>query len=383
MTNNNSPIYLDCNATTPVDPRVLESMLPYFTQKFGNAASNSHQFGWQAAEVVKLAREQAAALINATPQEVYFTSGSTEGLNLALKGLAEAYATKGNHIITCQTEHKAVLDVCKRLENKGIEVTYLRVDAKGGINLAELKAAIKPATIGFCLMYANNETGVLHPIAKIGQIAVDNNIVFICDATQAVGKIPVDVVADNIHVLVYSAHKLYGPKGVGAIYVRRKNPRVSLIAQIDGGGHENGLRSGTLNVPGIVGLGKAAEIALEELSNLGRTRTLLAKLQQGLLQIEGISISGDTENRLPNTLNINIEGIQSEKLITRIPQLAMATGSACTSALPYPSHVLIAMGLTEQQAYSSIRLSIGRFTTEEEIDRAVELLKDGIGKLRG
>ena len=377
----NSPIYLDYNATTPVEPKVLEAMLPYFTQKFGNAASNSHSFGWQAAEAVKQARIQAATIINATAQEVYFTSGSTEGLNLALKGLVEAYATKGNHIITCTTEHKAVLDVCKRLENKGIKVTYLSVDAKGGINLAELKAAITPATIGICLMYANNETGVLHPVAEIGQIATDNNIIFICDATQAVGKIPVDVVADNIHVLVYSAHKLYGPKGVGAIYVRRKNPRVALIPQIDGGGHENGLRSGTLNVPGIVGLGAAAALALEEREARSEER-LLNKLQQGLLQIGGITINGNTENRMPNTLNILIEGIQSEKLITRIPQLAMANGSACTSALPQPSHVLLAMGLTEQQAYSSIRLSIGRFTTEEEIDKAVLLLAEAIKKLR-
>jgi cysteine desulfurase len=376
-----SSIYLDYNATTPVDERVLANMLPYFTQKFGNAASNSHNFGWQAADAVKNARQQVATLINATEQEVYFTSGSTEGLNLTLKGLAEAYKQKGNHLITCKTEHKAVLDTCHRLEKQGCEITYLSVDQFGGVNLTELKAAIKPTTIGICLMYANNETGVLHPVAEIGQIATDNNIVFICDATQAVGKVTVDVIKDNIHVLALSAHKLYGPKGVGAIYVRRKNPRVTLIPQIDGGGHENGLRSGTLNVPGIVGLGAAAELSTG--LDGTRTRDLLNKLEKELLSISGISINGNTQHRLPNTLNIQIEGIKSEKLITRVPQLAMATGSACTSALPQPSHVLLAMGLTEEQAYSSLRLSIGRFTTEEEINQAILLLADAIKKLRG
>lgn len=376
-----SSIYLDYNATTPVDERVLANMLPYFTHKFGNAASNSHNFGWQAADAVKLAREQAANLINATPQEVYFTSGSTEGLNLTLKGLAEAYKLKGNHLITCKTEHKAVLDTCHRLKKQGCEITYLSVDQFGGVNLTELKAAIKPTTIGICLMYANNETGVLHPVAEIGQIATDHNIVFICDATQAVGKVTVDVIKDNIHVLALSAHKLYGPKGVGAIYVRRKNPRVTLIPQIVGGGHENGLRSGTLNVPGIVGLGMAAKISRE--LGTGNSELLRYKLEKELLAIPGITINGDTQNRLPNTLNICIEGIKSEQLITRVPQLAMATGSACTSALPKPSHVLLAMGLTEVQAYSSLRLSIGRYTTEVEIERTVELLKDAIGKLRG
>ena len=379
--NNNAPIYLDYNATTLVDPTVLECMLPYFTYKFGNAASNSHNFGWQAADAVKAAREQVASLINASLQEIYFTSGSTEGLNLALKGLAEAYKQKGNHIITCKTEHKAVLDVCARLEKQGAEITYLSVDQFGGVNLTELKAAIKPTTIGICLMYANNETGVLHPVDEIGQIAADHNLVFICDATQAVGKVPVDVINDNIHVLVLSAHKFYGPKGVGAIYVRRKNPRVTLIPQIDGGGHENGLRSGTLNVPGIVGLGMAAKISRE--LGTDNCELLRNKLEKELLAIGGITINGDTHNRLPNTLNICIEGIKSEQLITRVPQLAMATGSACTSALPQPSHVLLAMGLTEEQAYSSLRLSIGRFTTEEEIYRAVGLLKEVIGKLRG
>ncbi len=374
-------IYLDYNATTPVEPMVLEVMLPYFTHKFGNAASNSHNFGWQATDAVKTAREQLASLVNATSQEIYFTSGSTEGLNLVLKGLAEAYKQKGNHIITCKTEHKAVLDVCAKLEKQGAEITYLSVGANGGINLSELKEAIKPTTIGICLMYANNETGVLHPVTEIGQIAADHNLIYICDATQAVGKVPVDVIRDNIHVLVLSAHKLYGPKGVGAIYVRRKNPRVTLIPQIDGGGHENGLRSGTLNVPGIVGLGMAAEISREP--GTDNCELLRNKLEKELLSIGGISINGDTKNRLPNTLNILIEGIKSEKLITRVPQLAMATGSACTSALPQPSHVLLAMGLTEEQAYSSLRLSIGRYTTEEEIQRTVELLKEAIGKLRG
>jgi cysteine desulfurase len=379
-----SSIYLDYNATTPVDERVLATMLPYFTHKFGNAASNSHQYGWQAADAVKLAREQGASLINATPQEVYFTSGSTEGLNLALKGLAEAYKQKGNHLITCKTEHKAVLDVCQRLEKQGCEITYLSVDSNGGINLTELQAAIKPTTIGICLIYANNETGVLHSVAQIGQIATDRNIVFICDATQAVGKVPVDVIRDNIHVLVYSAHKLYGPKGVGAIYVSRKSPRVTLIPQIDGGGHENGLRSGTLNVPGIVGLGAAAALALEEREARSEERIALLrnKLEKELLSIGGITVNGDTQNRLPNTLNICIEGIKSEQLITRVPQLAMATGSACTSALPQPSHVLLAMGLTEEQAYSSLRLSIGRYTTAEEIERTVELLSAAIEKLK-
>lgn len=374
-------IYLDYNATTPVDAGVLDTMLPYFTQKFGNAASNSHNFGWQATDAVKTAREQVATLINATPEEIYFTSGSTEGLNLALKGLAEAYKQKGNHIITCKTEHKAVLDVCARLEKQGAEITYLSVGTNGEINLSELKAAIKPTTIGICLMYANNETGVLHPVTEIGQIAADHNLIYICDATQAVGKVPVDVIRNNIHVLVLSAHKFYGPKGVGAIYVSRKNPRVTLIPQINGGGHENGLRSGTLNVPGIVGLGMAAKISRE--LGTDNCELLRNKLEKELLSIGGISINGDTQNRLPNTLNICIEGIKSEQLITRVPQLAMATGSACTSALPQPSHVLLAMGLTEEQAYSSLRLSIGRYTTEAEIERTVELLKEAIGKLRG
>jgi cysteine desulfurase len=386
------PIYLDYNATTPVDAGVIETMLPYFTLKFGNAASNSHNYGWQAADAAKNARQQVATLINAAEQEIYFTSGSTEGLNLALKGLAEAYKQKGNHLITCKTEHKAVLDVCHRLEKQGCEITYLSVDQFGGINLDELKAAIKATTIGICLMYANNETGVIHPVAEIGQIATDHNLVFICDATQAVGKVPVDVIRDNIHVLVLSAHKFYGPKGVGAIYVRRKGPRVTLIPQIDGGGHENGLRSGTLNVPGIVGLGMAAQLCDPAGTRTqdpyiggptwSRTRDLLNKLEKELLSIGGISINGDTQNRLPNTLNILIKGIKSEKLITRVPQLAMATGSACTSALPQPSHVLLAMGLTEEQAYSSLRLSIGRFTTEEEIEQTVLLLSDVIKKLR-
>lgn len=386
----NTPIYLDYNATTPVDPQVLDAMLPWFTQKFGNAASNTHRYGWQAADAVKEARAQAAAIINASAEETYFTSGSTESLNLALKGLVEAYgpgviarsgATKQSrpHIITSSTEHKAVLDVCKYLEKQGVEVTYLSVDNLGRINLAGLQAAIKPTTIGICLMYANNETGVINPVADIGHIATDHNIIYICDATQAVGKVPVDVIKDNIHVLCYSAHKLYGPKGVGALYVRRKNPRVTLLPQIHGGGHEGGLRSGTLNVPAIVGLGKAAELIKE----LGTGNwELLYKLEAGLLQIGGVSINGDCEHRLPNTLNILIEGVKSEKLITRLPQLAMATGSACTSALPQPSHVLMAMGLTEEQAYSSVRLSIGRFTTEEEIERAVVLLSEGIKKLR-
>jgi cysteine desulfurase len=378
-------IYLDYNATTPVDAGVLDTMLPYFTQKFGNAASNSHNFGWQAADAVKNARQQVAILINATEQEVYFTSGSTEGLNLALKGLSEAYKQKGNHLITCKTEHKVVLDTCHRLEKQGCEITYLSVDQFGGVNLDELKAAIKATTIGICLMYANNETGVIHPVAEIGQIATDHNLVFICDATQAVGKVPVDVIKDNIHVLVLSAHKFYGPKGIGGIYVRRKNPRVTLIPQIDGGGHENGLRSGTLNVPGIVGLGASAALALEEREARSEERiTMLRnKLEKELLSISGISINGDTQKRLPNTLNILIEGIKSEKLITRVPQLAMATGSACTSALPQPSHVLLAMGLTEEQAYSSLRLSIGRFTTEDEINQTILLLSEAIKKLRG
>lgn len=385
----NAPIYLDYNATTPVDNSVLETMLPYFTHKFGNAASNTHQFGWQAAGAVKQAREQIAHLINAEEREIIFTSGSTEGLNLALKGLIEAYKTKGNHIITCKTEHKAVLDVCQKIEKQGAEITYLGVDALGNISLDELKAAIKPTTIGICLMYANNETGLIHPVAEIGKIATEHNVIYICDATQAIGKVPVDVVRDNIHVLVLSAHKFYGPKGVGAVYVKRKGPRVSLIAQIDGGGHENGLRSGTLNVPGIVGMGAAAALAAgfrgqgSGVSELEQIAALRDKLEKELLGIGGITVNGDTQNRLPNTLNICIEGIKTEKLITRVPQLAMATGSACTSALPQPSHVLLAMGLTEEQAYSALRISIGKFTTEEEIERAGGLLREAIGKLRG
>lgn len=378
------PVYLDNNATTPCDPRVVEAMLPYFTDQFGNAASRNHAFGWAAEEAVEYAREQVAKLIGADPKEVIFTSGATEADNLAIKGVFEMYASKGNHIITANTEHKAVLDTCKHIEKLGGEVTYLGVKEDGRIDLEELEAAIKPTTILIAIMYANNEIGVIQPIAEISAIARNNGVLFFSDIVQAAGKIPVDVNKDGLDLAAASGHKMFGPKGVGALYVRRKNPRVKLTAQMDGGGHEKGMRSGTLNVPGIVGFGKAAELArLEMEQDAKRVGLLRDKLEAELLKIEGTHINGSREHRLPNVTNISFRDVQAEALLMGINKsIALSSGSACTSASLEPSYVLKALGLTDDMAYSSLRFSLGRFNTEEEIHFVIEQVKNTVLKQR-
>ena len=380
----NLPVYLDHNATTPCDPRVVEAMLPYFTKSFGNAASRNHSFGWQAEEAVDYAREQVANLIGAEPKEIIFTSGATESGNLAIKGVFETYAAKGRHIITCNIEHKAVLDTCSHLEKEGAEITYLKVKKGGIIDLAELEAAIKPETILIAIMYANNEIGTLMPVREIGAIAKKKGVLFFCDATQAVGKIPVDVNKDGIDLMAFSAHKLYGPKGIGALYVRRKNPRVRLTAQMDGGGHERGMRSGTLNVPGIVGFGKACDICAQEMQvESERTKTLRNKLEQALLKLEEAYLNGDKEHRLPNVTNISFKYVEGEGLLMGFNKnIAVSSGSACTSASIEPSYVLKALGLGDDLAHSSIRFGIGRFTTDEEIDYTIEQVTNTVNKLR-
>ena len=377
------PVYLDYNATTPCDPRVAEAMLPYFTKHFGNAASRTHIYGWQAAEAVDYAREQVARLIGCEPKELVFTSGATEAVNLAIKGVFDRYAFKGNHIITCVTEHKAVLDTCAHIEKMGAEITYLPVDNEGLIDIKELQSAIRPTTILVAVMYANNETGTIQPIREISRVAKAHDLVFFSDATQAVGKIPVDIINDGIDLLACSAHKLYGPKGVGALYVRRKNPRVKLSAQIDGGGHEKGLRSGTLNVPGIVGFGKAAELCLLEMqADTKRLQTLRDKLENALLQTEATAVNGSREFRLPHVANISFQYAEGEALMMGFNKdVAVASGSACTSASIEPSHVLKALGLEDDIARSSLRFSLGRFTTEEEIDYAIEKVTMMVTKL--
>ncbi|HWB26066.1 MAG TPA: IscS subfamily cysteine desulfurase [Chitinophagaceae bacterium] len=378
------PVYFDNNATTPVDPRVLEAMLPYFTQYFGNAASRTHVYGWQAGEAVEIAREQVAALIGAEPKEIVFTSGATESDNLALKGVFEAYASKGNHIIAVATEHKAVLDTCKHIERHGGEVTYLTVSNSGLIDVTELEAAIKPTTTLIAVMYANNETGVIQPVNEISAVAKKHNIIFFSDAAQAVGKVPVDVMGDGIDLLSLSAHKIYGPKGIGALYVRRKNPRVRLAEQMNGGGHERGMRSGTLNVPAIVGLGKACELCMREMdTETARVKTLRDKLEAALLQIEGTVINGDHVHRLPNTFNISFSGTEAEALMTALQKdIAVSSGSACTSASIEPSYVLKALGLNDERAYSSLRFGLGRFTTGEEIEYAITRITNTVHSLR-
>lgn len=380
----NLPIYLDYNATTPCDPLVVETMLPYFTSQFGNAASRQHALGWQAEEAVDHARKQIAALVGADPTEIIFTSGATEGNNLALKGVVEMYAGKGNHIITCVTEHKAVLDACKHLEKQGTLVTYLPVDEKGLISLQELEGAITPATILIAIMYANNETGVIQPVQAIGRMAKQHGVLFFSDATQAVGKVPVNVITDGIDLMSFSAHKMYGPKGVGALYVRRKNPRVRLTAQIDGGGHERGLRSGTLNVPGIAGFGKAAELCRQQLKEEGeRLGKLRDKLEGALLRLEGVSVNGPAEHRLPHVTNLAFKYVDGNALMLGFNKnIAVATGSACTSASMEPSFVLKALGLEDELARSSLRFSAGRFTTEEEIDYTIQKVTDTVNTLR-
>lgn len=380
----NFPIYLDHNATTPCDPRVVDAMLPYFTNTFGNAASRNHPFGWQAEEAVDYAREQVAKLIGADPKEIIFTSGATEGDNLAIKGVFEMYASKGNHIITCNIEHKAVLDTCKHIEKEGGEVTYLKVKPDGLIDLAELEAAIKPTTILIAIMYGNNEIGTIMPVKEISAIARKNGILFFTDATQAVGKIPVNVNKDGIDLLAFSAHKMYGPKGIGALYVRRKNPRVKVTAQIDGGGHERGMRSGTLNVPGIVGFGKACEICMNEMEEEGkRLSKLRDKLENALLQIEEAYVNGDKEHRLPHVSNISFKYVEGEGLMMGFNKnIALSSGSACTSASLEPSYVLKALGLGDDLAHSSLRFGLGRFTTEEQIDYTIEQVTNTVNKLR-
>lgn len=378
------PVYLDNHATTPLDPRVLAAMIPYFTEKFGNAASRNHAFGWAAEEAVEEARAQVAALINASPKEIVFTSGATESNNLAIKGVAEANRPKGNHIVTQATEHKAVLDTCKRLEKQGFEITYLPVREDGRIALGEIQRAITPETILISVMYANNETGVIQPIAEIGRIAKEHKITFHVDAAQAAGKIPVDVQADQIDLLAISAHKIYGPKGAGALYVRAKNPRVEIPALIDGGGHERGMRSGTLNVPGIVGLGAACEICGKEMTReRKRVLELRERLREGLERnLEGIHINGSMEHRLPNNLNVSFSGVDGESLMMGINDIAVSSGSACTSANVEPSYVLKALGVSDELAHSSIRFGIGRFNTEEEIDYAAGRVREVVTRLR-
>ncbi|MFN0254564.1 IscS subfamily cysteine desulfurase [Pedobacter ureilyticus] len=377
------PIYLDNNATTPLDPRVLEAMLPYFTNKFGNAASRNHAFGWVAEEGVDYAREQVAKLIGCTEKEIIFTSGATEADNLAIKGVFEMYADKGNHIITATTEHKAVLDTCKHLEKQGARVTYLNVKEDGLIDLAELEAAMTPETILVTIMYGNNEIGVIQPIKEISAIAHKHGALFMTDATQAVGKIPVDVNADGIDLMAFSAHKMYGPKGVGALYVRRKGPRVKVTAQMDGGGHERGMRSGTLNVPGIVGLGKACELCrLEMDEEAKRLSALRDKLESALTVLEESYVNGNVQHRLPHVANISFKYVEGEGLMMAMKDLAVSSGSACTSASLEPSYVLKSLGLSDDLAHSSIRFGLGRFTTEEEVDYAIENTKKAVNHLR-
>jgi cysteine desulfurase len=378
------PIYLDHNATTPCDPRVVEAMVPYFTSAFGNAASRNHPFGWQAEEAVDYAREQVAKLIGADPKEIIFTSGATEADNLALKGVFEMYASKGNHIITCNIEHKAVLDTCKHIEKEGGEVTYLKVKDNGLIDLAELEAAIKPATILIAIMYANNEIGTIMPMKEISALAKKKGILVFSDATQAVGKVPIDVNKDGIDLMAFSAHKMYGPKGIGALYVRRKNPRVKVTAQMDGGGHERGMRSGTLNVPGIVGFGKACEICMNEMEEeTKRVSRLRDKLQNALLQIEESYLNGDKEHKLPHVTNISFKYVEGEGLMMGFNKnIAVSSGSACTSASLEPSYVLKALGLGDDLAHSSLRFGLGRYTTEEQIDYTIEQVTGAVKKLR-
>ncbi len=378
------PVYLDNNATTPCDPRVVEAMIPYFTENFGNAASRNHPFGWAAEEAVDYAREQVAKLVGADTKEIIFTSGATEADNLAIKGVFEMYSAKGNHIITATTEHKAVLDTCKHIEKIGGEVTYLQVQRDGLIDLTELEAVIRPTTILIAIMYANNEIGVIQPVREISAIAKKHGVLFFTDAVQAAGKVPVDVQKDGIDLMAITAHKMYGPKGVGALYVRRKNPRVKVTAQMDGGGHERGMRSGTLNVPAIVGFGKAAELArLEMEQDAKRLGKLRDKLETELLEIEEAYVNGNREHRLPHVTNISFKHVEGEGLLMGFNKnIALSSGSACTSASLEPSYVLKALGLGDDLAHSSLRFGLGRFTTEEQIDYTIDKVRNTVLKLR-
>ena len=378
------PIYMDNHATTPVDPRVFEAMRPYLTGIFGNSASRNHSFGWEAEEAVEKARKQVASLIGATAKEIVFTSGATESDNLALKGVAEMYAEKGNHIITAATEHKAILDTCKRLEKHGTRVTYLPVQQNGLVDLDQLRAAITDKTILISIMHANNEIGVLQPIREIGKIAKERGVLLHTDGTQAAGKIPVSVMEDNIDLMSISAHKMYGPKGVGALYVRRRNPRVQLTAQMDGGGHERGMRSGTLNVPGIVGLGEACALAQAEMpAESKRMAFLRDKLKERLMNsLDEVYINGTLDHRLPNNLNISFAYVEGESLLMGINEIAVSSGSACTSATLEPSYVLKALGAGDDLAHSSIRFGLGRFNTEAEVDYVAGKVIEVVKKLR-
>ena len=378
------PIYMDYHATTPVDPRVLEAMLPYFTEKFGNAASRNHAYGWQAEEAVEIGRKQVAELIGASAKEIVFTSGATESDNLAVKGVAHMYREKGDHIVTVQTEHKAILDTCKRLEKEGFQVTYLPVGRDGLLDLNRLADSLTPRTILITVMMANNEIGVVQPGAEIGRIARERRILFHTDAVQASGRLPIDVNALKADLVSLSAHKMYGPKGVGALYVRRKDPRVLLTPVIDGGGHERGMRSGTLNVPGIVGMGKAAEIAKRELEvEAARLRTLRDRLSEGLhKELDEIYVNGSMEHRLPNNLNISFAYVEGESLLMGVNDVAVSSGSACTSASLEPSYVLKALGTGDDLAHSSIRFGLGRHNTEEEVDYVIDKVTSVVKRLR-
>ncbi len=378
------PIYMDNHATSPLDPRVLDAMMPYMTKIFGNAASRNHSYGWEAEQAVEKARGQIAKLIGATAKEIIFTSGATESNNLAIKGIAEMYRERGNHIITQVTEHKAVLDTCKRLEKYGYRVTYLPVKADGLIDLEDLKRAMDDKTILVSIMFANNEIGVVQPVAEIGKLCHERNVIFHTDAVQAVGKIPVDVNAQNIDVLSLSGHKLYGPKGVGALYVRRRNPRVQIAAQIDGGGHERGMRSGTLNVPGIVGLGAACEIAGQNMATEAvRLQEMRDRLRKKLeSSLDYVQVNGSWEHRLPGNLNMSFVYVEGESLLMGINDIAVSSGSACTSATLEPSYVLKALGLGDDVAHSSIRFGLGRFNTDAEVDYVADKLIDVVQKLR-
>ena len=378
------PIYLDYSATCPMDPRVAEKMMQFMTMDgtFGNPASRSHRFGWQAEEAVDIARNQIAELVNADPREIVFTSGATEADNLAIKGVANFYGKKGKHIITCTTEHKAVLDTCRQMEREGFEVTYLDPESNGLVDLAKLEAAMRPDTILVSIMHVNNEIGVIQDIATIGEMCRSRGILFHVDATQSVGKLPIDLAELKVDLMSFSAHKVYGPKGIGALYVRRK-PRVRLEAQMHGGGHERGMRSGTLPVHQIVGMGDADRIAKEERAEeMARIRTLRDRLWNGLKDMEAVYVNGDLEQRMAGNLNVSFAFVEGESLIMALKDLAVSSGSACTSASLEPSYVLRALGLNDELAHSSIRFSIGRYTTEEEVDYAIELCRSAVTRLR-
>ena len=378
------PVYMDNHSTTPMDPRVLEAILPYFTEKFGNAASRNHQFGWEAEEAVENARKQIAKLIHCDAKELVFTSGATESDNLALKGVVEMYKDKGNHIITAPTEHRAVLDTCKSLEKRGIQVTYLPVDKEGRVNPEDVRRAITDKTILISIMLANNEIGTINPIAEIGKIAKEKGILFHCDATQGVGKIPVDVNQLAVDLMSFTAHKIYGPKGIGALYVRKKAPRVRLVPQIDGGGHERGMRSGTLPVPLIVGFGKAVELCDNEMATESkRIAAMRDRLQSQIMgTLDECYLNGHPTERLPNNLNISFAYVEGEALLMGVKEIALSSGSACTSATLEPSYVLRALGVGSDLAHSSIRFGLGRFNTDEEVDYTAKRMIEAVTRLR-